>query len=75
MHDRIRVQSDSFILRANNPERLMPKPTNANTARPGQALRQIRKERQWTLAEVSRKLRLLSLRPRAMQVRKPRPRS
>lgn len=33
----------------------MPKPTNANTARPGQALRQIRKERQWTLAEVSRR--------------------
>ena len=33
----------------------MPKTTNPNTARPGQALRQIRKERQWTLAEVSRR--------------------
>lgn len=33
----------------------MAKTPNPNTARPGQALRQIRKERQWTLAEVSRR--------------------
>jgi transcriptional regulator with XRE-family HTH domain len=32
----------------------MPK-TNASTAKPGRALREIRKQKQWTLAEVSRR--------------------
>jgi transcriptional regulator with XRE-family HTH domain len=33
----------------------MPKPMSGNVAKPGMALRQIRKEKQWTLAEVSRR--------------------
>jgi transcriptional regulator with XRE-family HTH domain len=33
----------------------MPKTMSGNVAKPGMALRQIRKEKQWTLAEVSRR--------------------